>query len=154
MNQERERTLEEQVGRMLEDLPELAAPISLAPRVMAAIAAGRQCPWHQRAWQNWPLKLQVVSMALLAGVFGAVCFAAWRLTQAAGYVETVQAIEEVLSRLAAVWNVVSALVWALVLVVQQLGTPYVVGCIAAAVFGYLMCLALGALCIRLASPQN
>jgi hypothetical protein len=57
--------LEKHVDRALADLPPLAAPGTLLPRVLAAVQAWAERPWYQRAWLTWPVGLQVASAALL-----------------------------------------------------------------------------------------
>ena len=57
--------LEKRVDDALADLPPLAAPDTLLPRVLAAVQAWAERPWYQRAWLTWPVGLQVASAALL-----------------------------------------------------------------------------------------
>ena len=65
--------LERRVDGALKALPAPAAPRTLLPRVMAAVAHARPAPWYSRAWLTWPRPAQAASIALLA-VVGA---AAW-----------------------------------------------------------------------------
>ena len=55
MNPNHETELEALVDRELKSLPPLAAPPSLAPRILAALAARAAVPWYRRAWQEWPI---------------------------------------------------------------------------------------------------
>lgn len=73
MEPEMDPKLEVLLHRELKDLPPLKAPSSLAPNVMAILAARVRVPWWQRAWWDWPVaaKAAFVVIALsVAGVFG------------------------------------------------------------------------------------
>src|SRR5262245_46503139 len=85
MTTDHERQLEGQVDRALKSLPELKAPAALAPRVLATIAQRAAMAWYRQPWPVWPRAVQMTSLAILLGVFGAFVVAAWQLTQAAGY---------------------------------------------------------------------
>src|SRR5215831_16112178 len=60
--------LESFIDRHLHRLATPVAPDTLLPRVMAAVRAWSARPWYQRTWFTWPVALQVVSLALFAGV--------------------------------------------------------------------------------------
>ena len=57
--------LETLVDRELRQLPVPRAPLTLLPRVLAAVQQWSRRPWYARAWLTWPLGWQVVSMAAL-----------------------------------------------------------------------------------------
>jgi hypothetical protein len=57
--------LEQRVDRALAELPPLAAPDTLLPRVLAAVQSWAERPWYQRAWLTWPMGMQVASVAML-----------------------------------------------------------------------------------------
>jgi hypothetical protein len=59
--------LEREIHEALRRLPPPRAPGSLAPRLMAALRAGRAAPWHARPMATWPVVLQALVTAL-AGV--------------------------------------------------------------------------------------
>ena len=59
-----ERDLERQIDRALRALPTPAAPESLVPNVMAALAAREERAWYLRPWFEWPLGWRVASAAL------------------------------------------------------------------------------------------
>jgi hypothetical protein len=63
--------LEREVGLGLRSLPEVPAPASLLPRVMAAVHAWSVRPWYERAWFTWPIELQIASGAVLTALFAA-----------------------------------------------------------------------------------
>ena len=68
--------LEQLVHEELRRLSAPVAPRTLLPRVMAAVQAWATRPWYARAWLTWPIGLQVLSMAALAGILvGAVVIA-------------------------------------------------------------------------------
>jgi hypothetical protein len=56
--------LEREMHEALRRLPPPRAPGSLAPRVMAAVRARREAPWHARPMATWPVELQVLVTAL------------------------------------------------------------------------------------------
>ena len=64
--------LEQFIHRKLRELPDVEAPPTLAPRVLAALHARAQA-WWRRAWWDWPLaaKAGFVTLALAAaGLIG------------------------------------------------------------------------------------
>ncbi len=74
-----ELDLEKQMDRELRSLPAPRAPETLAPRVMAAIAAQTALPWHRRPWFEWPRGWQVASAALTVVFFAVLMvLAPWR----------------------------------------------------------------------------
>jgi hypothetical protein len=94
-----EQDLERLVDRELKRLPLPRAPRSLAPRVMAAVAAIRPPAWYARPWLQWPIALQALSVVLFAGLAAG----AWQLwneaPQIAGRVNQMAAVSR------ALWNV-------------------------------------------------
>ncbi len=154
MNPEHDQQLERQIDRALKTLPELRAPRRLSSRVMAAIAAREALPWYRQPWQNWSLPWRMVSMALLLASFGGFCFAAWQLTQAAGYTTAVAEVKQVFSGVGVIWRTMEVLAGALVLVVKQMGTVFMVGCLVALGIGYAICVGLGTVYVRLAMARH
>lgn len=64
--------LEALLHRELKELPPPKAPSSLAPGVMAILAARGRVPWWQRAWWDWPVAAKaafVIVALLVAGAF-------------------------------------------------------------------------------------
>lgn len=55
--------LEQWLSRKLKHLPELRAPGTLAPRVMARIRARAAAPWYRQPWFHWPPVWQAGSLA-------------------------------------------------------------------------------------------
>src|SRR5262245_32986514 len=85
MKLENQHDLECQVDRTLKRLPEVSAPRTLLPRVLAAVRARAALPWYRQSWQAWPMPLQVATIFLLVASFAGFFFAAWELSRAAGY---------------------------------------------------------------------
>ncbi len=56
--------LEREITTALQRLQAPRAPRSLTPRVMAAVRARRDAPWHARPMIAWPVGLQVVVTGL------------------------------------------------------------------------------------------
>jgi hypothetical protein len=64
--------LERLVHEELRQLPLPRAPLTLLPRVMAAVRALANRPWYERPWFSWPVGWQIASTAaLIAGVVAA-----------------------------------------------------------------------------------
>src|SRR5438270_920477 len=131
--------LEAAIDRELKALPEIPAPPTLILRVLRAIARRQALPWFRRAWQTWPVSLRVLSFALLAVLFSGLCFGVWNLSTA-GFAEASQRYGSMFSSLAAV---VTAIFGSLAAAVSQVPRAVLIGCAAAVVFGYAMCVALG-----------
>jgi len=72
MNDVNERKLAEQLHRELHQLPNLKAPTTLGPRVLAAIAARQEAPWWKKSWASWPASMKlaflVTGIAAIAGL--------------------------------------------------------------------------------------
>ena len=83
MNANHDNELEAQIDRELKSLPLLAAPPTLAPRVMTLVASRAVAPWYRRAWQAWPVALQAASLVVLLAMFGGLCLAGWQASHAA-----------------------------------------------------------------------
>lgn len=73
--------LERLAQAKLSQLPDLEAPPTLMPRVLAALEARAYLPWWRRAWLDWPHGYQVVSVVLM--VFSAFALA-WVLDSMRG----------------------------------------------------------------------
>jgi hypothetical protein len=91
--------LERIVDRELRRLPAPRAPRSLAPRVMAAVAASRPAAWYARPWLMWPVWMQAVSVIALAGLAAG----AWSLWNEAPVVA--QRANQMAAVSRAFWNV-------------------------------------------------
>lgn len=143
------------LDRRLKELPDRPAPASLAPRVLAAVAARARRPWYRQPWFAWPRLAQVVSLVLLSGTLGSLTYALLHLGELAAAGEG-----------AASWRVwwapVEALGTALALVLEavELAACRVDGRVwvalgALATLMYLTCVGLGTVLYRLvARPRR
>jgi hypothetical protein len=154
MNPEYQKRLETEIGRELRGLPELQAPANLSKRVMEAISRREQVPWHRQSWEMWPAAVRFAAMVLMLGSFGALCFASWQLTRAAGFSTAMQEVGHLFSGVTAIWNALNAVAVAGLHVVRHFGTGFVIASCAAVAFGYLMCVGLGTACVRLAFARK
>jgi hypothetical protein len=154
MNPEYEKRLEVEIDRQLKALPPLVAPATLAARVLAVIENRVALPWHRESWPAWPLALRAVSLLVLLGVFGALCFAGWEVSQAPSVLAAGHRIAGWFSGLNTIWNATSALGGAVVVVAKHLGTGFIIGCLAAVALGYALCLGLGTFYVRLAFARR
>ncbi len=68
----------------LKALPDRPAPASLAPRVLAAVAARARRPWYRQPWFAWPRLAQVLSLVLLSATLGSLTYALLHLGELAG----------------------------------------------------------------------
>ena len=153
MNPEYEK-LEQQIDGVLKRLPDLAAPRHLLPRVMETIARRQALPWYHQPWQMWPTALRALTLVFLLTSCGALCFACWQLTRAAGFTAASQELAQTFSGLTALWNAVNVLLGAVMLVAKHFGTAFIVGCGVALAFGYAVCVGLGTACVRLAYTRR
>ncbi len=154
MNPETDRNLEIQVDQALKALPELQAPRTLMPRVLAALAARAAVPWYRQPWPAWPLGWRVAALTFLLASFGCLCLASFQLTRAAGFTLALQELAQSLSWLGSLWNVLATLGGAAVLVIKHLGAGFLLACAFAGLLGYAVCIALGTACIRLAYARK
>jgi hypothetical protein len=60
-----------ELHRELEGLPELEAPSTLIPGVLARIKKPAIAPWYHSSWWQWPLALRGASMVVAFAVLGA-----------------------------------------------------------------------------------
>jgi hypothetical protein len=154
MNPDYEKQLEERVSRALRRLPDLAAPASLMPRVMAEIGCRTVSRWYRQPWQQWPAPWRAISLLLLLASFGGLTYIAWQLANLDGVAEVMGQLELVWSGIRSALNVLGVIVGALVLVVKHAGSGFGLACVAAFGFGCAMCFGLGTVCVRLAMARR
>lgn len=154
MNSNDDQQLESAVRRELKSLPELAAPASLASRVMAAIEFRRNVPWYRRAWVTWPPALRMASLAAMLALFGGLCFAGWELSHAHTVSQAAHRAGQWFSGLSAIGNLLSILASSVVLVVKKLGTTFIIACLVAGGLGYAVFMGLGTFYFRLAFAKR
>ncbi len=154
MNAEYEKQLEAGVRRELNALGELEAPAEIARRVMRVIEQRAAKPWHQRAWQTWPLAFRAVSFAGLLAAFSFLCFGSWRLGHFASLTSAAREVCGWFSLADTVWSAVNALVTALVLAFRSLGPSVLLGSVVMLLICYAACVGLGTVYLRLAFARR
>ena len=135
--------IEAQIQLALQDLPELSAPATLAPRVMAAIRAQAVRPWWQQSWAAWPRSIQTASLASLTFIAVALSFAggwAWQGTArpdlSGRWFEALAALGDTLLNTS-------------LLLFRHAGMTWLLLGLAAVTLMYLTCVGIGTLCFRL-----
>ena len=154
MNLENDQRLEAAIHRELHALPELAAPTTLADRVMRVIEQRSRLPWYRRSWQMWPMALQAASLAALLALFGGLCLGGWELSQAKIITLALHRGGEWLSGLNLIGNTLNALANAALLVVKKLGSGVIIALLVMAGLGYALCVGLGTVYFRLAFAKR
>jgi len=154
MNSDYAERLGEATDRELKGLPELRAPRTLLPRVMAAIHQRAALPWYHQAWHAWPHGLQIASFSVLALMFGGLCFAGWELSHAGGVGEATQPLRQWFSGFETVWKTLAVIVQAMLLAAKDLGPLFIAVCVFAGIATYVSCLALGTAFVRLAVARR
>jgi len=134
----------------LRKLPELRAPETLVHRVMLAVHAKERQPWWQRPWLTWPRPAQLISSALFAATVAALIYFGAQAWQAAGVGNPLDKIWLWIVSLAPLWDGLVALVNAVALVLQKGGQLYLFIGLGVAATMYLLCVATGTACYRLA----
>ena len=122
--------------------------------MLAAIHAQETVPWHRQAWSTWPAAVQVVALFLLASLFAGLCLGAYELPELAAVAALKHRLLTCLSVLNATWGAVMAVINAAFQLVQNWSTGLLVGCLVAAILGYLMCVGLGTVYVRLAMSRR
>jgi len=154
MNANHDCELEARIDRELKSLPPLAAPPTLALRIMARLAGRAVAPWYRRAWPAWPAGLQLASLAVLLAMFGGLCFAGWQLSHAASVSAAAQKVGGVVSIASAAWRTLGVLVDAVLQVVRHLGTGFICALVVMGLAGYALLVGLGSACYRLAYARR
>ena len=150
MNEREEKELERLIGRELKNLADLRAPETLLHRVMLNVHARERLAWWRRPWLNWPRPARLVSVTLSVGAIAALTYFGSMAWQAAGIGNPLDRIWQWVISLAPAWNWLASLVNALVLVLQHGGQRYLLIGLSLAATMYLLCIATGTACYRLA----
>jgi len=154
MNPEFENQLEAEIDRHLKDLPDLAAPPNLIPRVTTAISRPA-APWHARPWHAWPVGAQIASVALALGVLSA-AIPGWRVIGPALVGPLVARLAPWRAGAECLWNAACALAGAAPVMVEHLNKMTLLSCVAVMVLGYVACVGFGTVFVRLtlAAPRK
>jgi hypothetical protein len=143
--------LETFIHRRLRELPDLPAPQTLAPRVLAALQARAQA-WWRRAWWDWPLAAQSAFVALALGVAGLVGGGGLVLNQNVSHVS--QQLAEKLPQVPPLRDTISGWVsqaWAYAGTVSQ---PVWLGLLVSLAMTYLFCIGVGSAFFRVAVNRH
>jgi hypothetical protein len=154
MNENENSRLEAAVDRELKALPNLRAPQRLLTRVMAVIEQRAVLPWYRRAWQTWPVSLQVVSLIVLLVAFGGLCFGSWQLVHAPAVTAAAGEASGWFRILSTGFSTLGVLANALALAVKSLGPLALFGIGMALLLGYATCIGFGTLYVRLAFARR
>ena len=141
---------EETLDAELKLLPDLPAPDTLIPRVMAALAAEACLPWYRRTWWTWPLAARVLSVAVLSALWGSLAWVAWHTGDNHVLAGAGDQVGGWLAPFRPAWTVLNSVVNALALVLRQGGSWLLFGAVAFAVIMYLSCVGLGTVFYRVA----
>jgi len=154
MNREYEQRLEAEIERQLKSLPELVAPQSLAPRVMALLARRASLPWYRQSWPAWPVPVRVFALLISLSLFGVLCYVGWEFSQLPGFAVVTEKFRFVSSGLSSIWNTLSVLLEAVLLAIKHLGNWFIFSAVAAVALAYGMCLGLGSVYLKLALARR
>lgn len=146
--------LELAIDRALKSLPELEAPASLAPRVLAVIQRQERARWYQQPWPAWPVALRGISLLLLIGAFAGLCYGGWKLPQSAHYAAIAQQLSAISNGLGAAWTCLNVLLNAVLLSLKHLGSGVWTVLLSCLALSYLLCVGLGTLCLRLSATHH
>lgn len=150
MNERHETELEQLIHEELRKLPDMRAPETLVHRVMLAVHVRERRAWWQRPWLTWPGPARVLSAILSVAALGALAYLGSGAWQAAGIGNPLDRIWQWIDSLAPAWNWAAAAVNASVVYLQKGGQQYLLAGLALAVTMYLLCIATGTACYRLA----
>ena len=154
MNTNHEDPLVALIDRELKSLPPLTAPSSLAPRIMARLAAQPEAAWYRRAWPTWPPALRAASLLVLLALFGGLCFAGWHGMHAPEVTAASAKVSGWLAIASLVGNTLSALGNAAAQVLLHLGTGVVLATVTVVLLSYAACMAFGSFYFRFAFARR
>jgi hypothetical protein len=150
MNESQEPLLAARIDRELRALPVLPAPKTLAPRVLAALAARQHAPWWRQSWAGWPPGIRMAFLAVSLGVAGLLVIVGLQLPTlglAAGALQTVAGwFAWIQPYVDPVWRIMEAL-W----IGLKAAPPLLLWLVTALIgLAYAMCVGLGTLGYRVA----
>lgn len=154
MDPQDQHRLDLAVTRRLRELPDLPAPETLVPSVMASICARAVVPWYRRSWPAWPVALQGASLVLMLALFGGLCYGGWKFSQTESLSLAMRPLGEWFSAAGLIWRTLAVLGDALFFSVKQLNPAVLIAFIAVSFFSYTACIGLGTAFFRHARWQE
>jgi hypothetical protein len=152
LDTEHARRLAAYLDQELKRLPDLPAPPTLLPRVLAAVRLQAKPVW-QRPWVTWPVALRVGFLATAAALLLAVGFLGQALLSGVSVQPLVSRLSESLAFLDPALKLAGALVNAFTALVRSGGQVLWWGMGSILLTLYLACVALGTLCYRAVSNK-
>lgn len=147
-----DQKLEDCLRRELRGLPDLKAPATLAPRVMAVIAARQHAPWWRKTWADWPQGMRLAFLAMGLVVAGGLVLVGWQWPQVAGLATLTGGVRETVSGwfngLAPYLSFAETLLGAVALVIKAAPPAAGWGLLAIVGLAYATCIGLGTLGYR------
>lgn len=140
--------LEALIDEELRQLPPVAAPTTLVPRVLAAIQARAARPWWRQSWWNWPWVAQAALLLLALTIVSLLAGGGWWLGEDVNAYS--QQAAQKLGLLSTFWQSLQALAAALALLWEKTAGTLLIYVLAASLVLYLICLGLGTVFVRFA----
>jgi len=144
--------LEKLIHQELQKLPELTAPATLIPGVLAAIQQRAAGPWWRRAWWHWPAPAKALFALLALATAALVTGGVWWL--GSGATPLASEITERLNGIGNLWDALAPLSEAGGLLWQKAGYPLAIGALVLSMSFYLFCLGLGTMFVRVAVKRS
>lgn len=129
------------------ELPDSSAPVQLVPAVLSAIAARTAPPWWRQPWLAWPRVVQVASAVL---AFAALCAAGWFGNELLSTGNSATGVIEGIPLLESSRDILGALLKAVVLLAGSVPVLYAALGLVLVATAYLAFVGMGTLCVRLA----
>ncbi|HEY3863616.1 MAG TPA: hypothetical protein VGO59_17210 [Verrucomicrobiae bacterium] len=141
---------ETEIGRILRSLPDLPAPAGFLERTLAAVE--RPAAQGIQPWAKWPAGWRIAFVLLaLAGVAGAAI--GWKTVEPGLLASAGHWLAPWKSRAASGWNVLTGLGSAAAAAARQLGTGFMLACLAAPVAACAVCAGFGTIFVRFAMAR-
>ncbi len=144
--------LEKLIHQELQKLPELTAPATLIPGVLAAIQQRAAAPWWRRAWWDWPAPAKALFALLALATAALATGGVWWL--GSGATPFASEITERLNGIGNLWDALAPFSEAGGLLWQKAGYPLAIGALVLSMSFYLFCLGLGTVFVRVAVKRS
>lgn len=146
--------LEHLIDRELRRLPDRAAPGSLMPRVMQAIAARQALPWWRKSFAHWPVPVRLAFLAGSSGLVALVAYLVWGVSTGLTLGALGAEIRPWISGFSTVRSLVETLGSAVLILAKAAGPWLMWSAITIAAVSYLTTIGLGTVCWRLATRRG